>query len=78
MSTAAEVFAAASALSTSDKWTLLTQLWASIPVDAGGAPDAAELAEVQRRSAEFDAGGIVPVTRDEVRRQIRICLNGDG
>jgi putative addiction module component (TIGR02574 family) len=71
MSTPEEIYAAANALPPNDKWLLVTRLWATLPPEAWEAPDDLELAEVQRRSREFDAGKSRPVEKAEVQRAIR-------
>jgi putative addiction module component (TIGR02574 family) len=73
-----EIFAAAAALPATDKWMLVTRLWATLPAEAWDAPSDLELAEVQRRSAEYDRGEVTPIERDEVRQRIRNRLAGNG
>jgi len=78
MSTPEEILAAANALPPNDRWVLVTRLWETLPPEAWDAPDDLELAEIQRRSAEYDAGGVVPVDKTEVQRLIRERLASDG
>ncbi|MBA3482664.1 MAG: addiction module protein [Pirellulales bacterium] len=78
MSTPEEIFAAAQSLTPSDQWQLVTRLWNSLPDEAWEEPCQADLDEIQRRSAEFDAGGVATVSRDEVRRRIRERLADNG
>lgn len=78
MSTPEEIYAAANALPPSDRWALVTRLWETLPPEAWNAPDDLELAEIQRRSAEFDAGSVEPISKAEVQRLIHERLASDG
>lgn len=78
MSTPEEIYAAANALPPNDRWVLVTRLWETLPPEAWDAPDDLQLAEIQRRSAEFDAGDVAPIGKAEVQRLIRERLASDG
>ena len=78
MLTPEEIFAAVQSLDPSDRWELVTRLWDALPNDTWPAPSKADLAEIQRRSAEYDAGGVETISRDEVRRRIRDRLANHG
>lgn len=78
MSTPEEIFAAVQSLDPSDRWQLVTRLWDALPDEAWAAPCQADLDEIQRRSAEYDAGGVETIGRDEVRRRIRDRLADHG
>jgi putative addiction module component (TIGR02574 family) len=77
MSTPEEIYAAANALPPNDRWMLVTRLWETLPPEAWEAPDDHERAEIQRRSAEFDAGGVEPIEKAEVQQRIRKFLASD-
>jgi len=70
MSSVDDAFLAAQSLGPDDKLQLISRLWDSIP-PAGWRPSDSELAEVQRRSAEYDAGKVKGVPWEEVRDSVR-------
>ena len=72
MATIDDAFSIAQSLTPTEQFELISRLWESMP-KADFKPSDADLAEVKRRWAEYEAGRMeaVPweVVRDEVRRQ---------
>jgi len=65
------LFQAALALSDEEQLQLLTALGAAVDERGLRPVDDAWLAEIQRRSAEYDAGGIEPIPWAEVKQRAR-------
>ena len=69
-----EAFLAAQALAPDEKLELISRLWENIRLMQEFRPSDSDLAEIQRRSAEYDAGKVeaIPweVVRDSVRRRL--------
>ena len=69
--TAKEILDAALALPPEERWRLVEELTASLPGDfASGEIERAWLAEIDRRSAEIDAGTAELLEWSEVRARI--------
>ncbi len=71
MSTYDDILSAAGHLPPLDKVRLVQALWDTVSPDDWPKPSEAWIAEVQRRSAEYDAGTIVASTWPEVRTRAR-------
>jgi putative addiction module component (TIGR02574 family) len=69
MSSLDQVLQAALALPEADRAVLIDELSATVAPDAGAALDAEWLAEIRRRSLEFDAGQVRPIPWEDVKRQ---------
>ena len=74
MSTFDEIFDAAQALPPVDRWNLMTRLWEATPVEEWPPLNNAEIAEIQRRSAEYDAGEVEDQSWERVRQRIQSRL----
>ncbi len=68
---AEELFAAAESLPPSDKWQLVTKLWASLPPEAWPAPSDEDLAIFDQRMAEVDAGLVATIPGEQVKKWLR-------
>ena len=68
MSSVDDAFSAAQALGTDEKIELISRLWDSIPARSDFRPSEADLAEIERRSAELDAGLVEPIPWEDVAR----------
>jgi putative addiction module component (TIGR02574 family) len=55
---------------------LIDALWETIPDDAAPPLSKEWLSEIQRRSAEFDAGTVQPIPWEQIRADARRRLNG--
>jgi len=66
-----DVFVAAQGLPPSDRIRLIHALWDAVPPDEWPLPSEEWIAEVQRRSAEYDAGRIEASPWPEVRASAR-------
>jgi putative addiction module component (TIGR02574 family) len=60
----------AAQLDPDDRLRLIARLWASLPPEHWAAPSAAELAEVERRLAQFDSGQTAEVPWEIVNRML--------
>ncbi len=69
MSALEQVLRAALALPEADRARLLDELSASLSPEETSAVEGAWLAEIRRRSQEFDAGQVRPIPWEEVKRQ---------
>lgn len=77
MSTVEDLANVACNLDPGDRLRLIERIWDSLPPDQWPAPSAAELAEVQRRSAEFDAGQVAASSWEDVRERLSRRINGN-
>lgn len=75
--TSDELLREAEQLEPAEKLKLICGLWDTFPIDQWPAPSDKELAEVRRRSAEYDAGREDSVPWSEVRERMRARLNQD-
>ena len=75
--TSDELLRQAQSLKPDEKFKLICGLWDTFPAEEWPSPSDAELAEVQHRSAEYDAGREVSVPWSEVRERLRARLNQD-
>ncbi len=64
------VFSAAAELSVADRLRLIDELAASVPEDQPPSLSQEWLAEIERRSAEIDAGTVTPEPWTEVRQRL--------
>jgi|SoiMethySBSTD1v2_1073268.scaffolds.fasta_scaffold943503_2 putative addiction module component (TIGR02574 family) len=75
MSSVDDAFLAAQSLGPEEKLELISRIMESIPSKSDFRPSDADMAEIQRRSAELDAGLVktIPweVVRDSVRERLR-------
>jgi putative addiction module component (TIGR02574 family) len=78
MLTADDLFNAAQSLAPAERWQLATRLWDALPDEVWSIISQNDLEEIQRRSAEFDAGNAIVVSREEVRQRIRERLGEHG
>ena len=69
-----DAFLIAQSLSTDDKLELISRLWQSVKQSGTFRPSDADLAEVKRRWAEYEAGKVKAIpwetVRDEIRRKL--------
>ncbi len=72
-----ELLRQAQSLDPSERLKLIHGLWDTLPTSQWPQPDEAELAEVQRRSAEIDSGAVQAVPWENVQERMRQRLNGD-
>ena len=73
MATVDDAFAIAQSLSPADQIALISRIWEAV-LKADFRPSDAELAEVKRRCAEYDAGRMKAVPWEEVRDEAREML----
>ena len=73
-----EILNAAQALPESDRARLLDALWDSVSPECWLAPSDEWLAEINRRSAAYDAGDMQSASWDEVRERARRKAGLDG
>jgi putative addiction module component (TIGR02574 family) len=78
MSTPDEIFDAANLLSPTDKWLLVTRLWATLPPEAWDEPDESEIALFDQRMAEIESGEVETIPWDEVCKQMHTWLSNHG
>ena len=64
------VFSAASQLSVDERLRLIDDLAASVPDDRPPTLSSEWLAEIERRSAEFDTGTVAPLPWESVRKEL--------
>jgi putative addiction module component (TIGR02574 family) len=78
MSTAAssmeQAFRLAQTLSPDERLQLISRLWESIRLSGDFRPSDADLCEMQRRSAELDAGTVKGIPWEVVRDSVRARL----
>jgi len=72
------VFTAASQLPVSDQLRLIDELAANVPDDQPPTLSPAWVAEIERRTAEVDAGTVATVPWAEVRRELFRRASSDG
>jgi putative addiction module component (TIGR02574 family) len=75
MATVDDAFSFARSLSPADQQLLVDRLLDAMPPQ-DFRPTDSQLAEVQRRSAEYDAGRMAAYSWEEVRSEIRSRLSG--
>jgi putative addiction module component (TIGR02574 family) len=73
--TSEELLREAESLNPEDRLKLICGLWDTFPIERWPTPSDAELAEIQRRSAEYDAGHEASVPWSEVRERLRSRLS---
>jgi putative addiction module component (TIGR02574 family) len=78
MLTSDDIFNAVQSLAPAERWQLVTRLWDALPDEVWGMISQDDFEEIQRRSAEFDAGNAVTVSREQVRQRIRERLGDHG
>ena len=78
MSSLQEVLTAARSLPEDDRLQLVDELIATLEPDDKALLDAEWLAEIQRRSREYDAGRMQAVPWEVVKKQARKRVFGDG
>lgn len=78
MSTLQDILVAAQLLPAAEKVQLIGALWNSVTPEDWTAPSPELIAEVQRRSAEFDAGLSTSSSWNEVRERARQKAGLDG
>ena len=66
-----EVFLVAQSLKPAEKLELISRLWESVRAVNGFQPSDRDLAEIERRSAELDAGTMQAIPWDVVRDSVR-------
>ena len=71
MSSVDDAFLAAQSLAPAEKLQLISRLWETRPPVGAFRPSDADLAEVKRRWAEYEAGKVGLVPWEEVRDRIR-------
>jgi putative addiction module component (TIGR02574 family) len=65
---AEDIIAAAGSLPPAEQWQLVTKLWANLPPEAWPPPSDEDLAMIDQRFAEIDAGLVETVSLEEVRK----------
>lgn len=75
MSSIDDAFSIAQSLSPADQQILIERLLEALPHHDFRPPDS-HLAEVQRRSAEYDAGRMEAYPWEEVRESVRRMISG--
>ena len=78
MTTLKEIFDAAQALPAGERAELIHSLWDAMPPGDWPLPDAAWVAESQRRSDAFDAGKMTASSWPDVRQRARRQAGLDG
>lgn len=78
MPTLDDVLDAARTLTPTDRLRLLEALWEDVPPSDWPAPSAEWIAEVQRRSADVDAGRMLATPWQDVRARARRKAGLDG
>ena len=73
-----QAFVAAQALAPDQKLELISRLWNDVRASGTFRPSAADMAEIERRSAELEAGTVVPVPWQEVQESVRRILESNG
>jgi putative addiction module component (TIGR02574 family) len=75
MATVDDAFSCAQSLSPAEQHVLIERLLDAMPAQ-NFRPPASHLAEVQRRSAEYDAGRMEAYSWEEVRESVRRIISG--
>jgi putative addiction module component (TIGR02574 family) len=70
------LFADASQLPVGERVQLIEALWETVPPDAMPPLSDEWLAEIERRSAEYDAGAVTPIPWEQVRAESLRRLSG--
>jgi putative addiction module component (TIGR02574 family) len=78
MSDYQSLFADASQLPLGERIHLIEALWDTLPEDAAPTLSPEWPAEIERRSAEFDAGAVKPIPWETVRAESLERLRGAG
>jgi putative addiction module component (TIGR02574 family) len=78
MSDYQSLFADASQLPVGERLHLIESLWDTLPDDAAPTLSPEWLAEIERRSAEYDAGLVKPIPWETIRAESLRRLNGAG
>jgi len=73
-----DAFGAAKSLGPDQKLELISRLWEDVRRSGTFRPSESDLAEIKRRSAEFDAGKVTAVPWEEVRESARRILESNG
>ena len=76
MSDYQSLLADATQLPLGERIQLIEALWDTVPENASPPLSDEWLAEIQRRSAEFDAGLVKPIPWEEIRAEAFSRLNG--
>jgi putative addiction module component (TIGR02574 family) len=76
MATVDDAFSFAQSLSPAEQHILIERLLEAMPAQEFRPPDS-HLAEVQRRSAEYDAGRMESYSWEEVRDSVRRIISGN-
>ena len=76
MTTFNEILSAAQSLPTSDRVRLIDALWDTVPLPEWTPPSEEWLAEIERRSAEVDAGRMPVAPWPEVKQRARQRITG--
>ena len=71
MSSVDDAFSAAEHLGTEEKLQLISRIWETIPPTREFRPSDADLAEVKRRWAEYEAGRMAAIPWEQVRDSVR-------
>ena len=71
MSTFDDILGAAQGLPATDRIRLIHELWDTVPPEEWPLPSSEWIEEVQRRSAEYDAGRLTAAPWPEVRARAR-------
>jgi putative addiction module component (TIGR02574 family) len=77
MSTVNDLANVARSLEPKERLWLIEQIWDSLPPDQWPAPSDGELAEVKRRSSEYDAGRTAAAPWEEVRDRLSRRISSD-
>jgi putative addiction module component (TIGR02574 family) len=72
-----DAFLAAESLNIDEKLELISRIWESVP-PKDFRPSAADLEEIKRRCAEYDAGRMKAIPWEEVRDKVRQRLKEHG
>ncbi len=73
-----DAFAIAQSLTPNQKLELISRLWSDVRAGGTFRPSDADLAEINRRSAELDAGTVIPVPWAEVQESVQRILESNG
>ena len=71
-------FAVASSLTSTQKLELISRLWEDVRTRGDFRPSDSDLVEIQRRSAELDAGLVKGIPWEVVRDSVRSKLKSHG
>lgn len=78
MSNSDEIFDAVQTLDPSERWQLVSRLWAALPPEAWDGPSDEELAEWDRRIAEIESGQVEAIPGEQVREYLRSWIDRNG